>query len=348
MSCFVPNSFFPVFQADLQDVIDQCPRLSSLAFDAPINLPNQYTPLPVTFHNTSLNITRLDCGIMVDFNGLAPELAHFSDSLVSLSFFIPSLPPIIPVWTKISLPQLESLTCYAETFEDLPSLGKQLVVPNLTSLTLKHPSITPTAGLSTEQFARLFEFFQLHGSGLKFLQLNYHLDVGSPSEQEIETPWFQHTIQLSPYLEHLVLLDVSLGRFSHPKLLWLDLWDFIFGEASVLVWREDFPSLLGVRLLDYALIYLIDLPRIIPPSSQAGTFEIRQDSFIQCRPRDAHDVDDIADVYRSDANNLHNPTLPGVSDESDTSSSSESEGSFTSDSCFTLDDGVDEELYGGH
>ncbi|EAU91741.2 hypothetical protein CC1G_04509 [Coprinopsis cinerea okayama7 len=193
---------------------------------------------------------------------------------------------------KVNLPRLETLECRYR-FLGLKGTWR---MPRLRRVMLQLPTLRPP---SVEELSGILkEFFTAHGKGLKELQLeseggSYLISTGYNPGPALDV---LDLAILCPSLDHLILdgyLIFGYQTFAHPALRWIDVWCAAPTDRN---WRPEieayyrdirnrypigtqlFPSLRRVRILDYQLHHLQDLPYRLPPwsvISPRDSYEVR-------------------------------------------------------------------------
>ncbi|TRM68441.1 hypothetical protein BD626DRAFT_565279 [Schizophyllum amplum] len=225
-----------------------------------------------------------------------PILQNFGPQLVELHLCLKNMDArCIP---DITFASLDTFTCsLTTTYADMYTfsvIAQKWPMPRLRCLTASavQPALSSLGGPYPHQHqihSALAAFAARNGAQLRYLHIH---TVWSERRGDFELD-IQLTLNHCPRLEHLVL-PFSIGRASiaHPTLMWVDAWDLEEidkRENPEVAWTDlrkikegmvdgqnVLPNLRGVRAIDFSLLHLRDLPRIMRPDVWTGvdaTFE---------------------------------------------------------------------------
>ncbi|KAJ7647628.1 hypothetical protein FB45DRAFT_893964 [Roridomyces roridus] len=265
--CVVPDGCGVVFEADLKDLVERTPNLTSVVLNSTWPSP---PPVPQAFDHISWPITHIDFG-STSYSDLHPHIGHLSSSLVSLSIRIPlDLPPHPPY----TLSRLQSLMCFVvdpshtAPFSALPLLAERLILPNLNTFFLQ-----TTNRDRPNQIKHCAAFCRRYGRTLRTVDVQ-PFRIGwedSQDRSEQVTSAVQDILDGCPHLEHLILpssfvTDRQTFELSHPRIKWIDFWTLGVLSCLDAVDTTNFPVLKGVReILLSASILFTHIPTDIPP-----------------------------------------------------------------------------------
>jgi hypothetical protein len=261
VSCFIGPEWAAKFSKTLQSIIDRLPDLLRFTLKTPTGTPEnfQFPSLMTQKHGLTIS---LDMGLSVIRDSsilLQGVKAVMSAKLVALR--LNSFPLFMGASNTLKHLQLSSL----ETIEIGLQFHSQSTLETWRMPCLRQATLFLDSGGDEFRW-----FLERHGQQIERLQL--------------WGPGRQGTValgQLCPNLQHLVL---SKRRFyeqpmwkevivSHPNLTWIDVWlsnlelnpsekmrDTMLGRA-----QKTCPALQGMRLLDFALVHLPNLPFLLSP-----------------------------------------------------------------------------------
>lgn len=291
VNCFVPRAYSAVFKKMLECLVDLCPRLTRLDFLPQAYLHHNPSPLPISLSGVVLGkITHLQCDISVNFNHLAPELTHLSQTLVSLSICI-SPHETAPINVKPLLPRLQYLEIRCLGDHSLENLRSMLIIPALTHLTVMCNTLVELSA-----FEKILQLCIIHGSGLRYLHIHC---PHKESEEEAVSGVLQFILDCCPHLEHVVKYPAESNSImlSHPNIRYIDLWvrvmpdfpEYESGPEARIDWvnsqrkdrlvelvhiaKRNLPNLQLIREFDESLGNALHLPIVLPPSVDHDTYQ---------------------------------------------------------------------------
>ncbi|KAJ7647629.1 hypothetical protein FB45DRAFT_204785 [Roridomyces roridus] len=274
--CIIPRGCGGVFEADLKDLVERTPNVTSVVLKSPWPSP---PPVPKAFDHISWPITHIDFG-STSYSDLHPYIGHLSPSLVSLSI---QLPLDLPSHNPYTLGRLQSLRCFVASPSDpapvsaLPLLAERLILPRLNTFLLQLPS---TSDLErSNQIRHCATFCKLYSKTLRTVDLQpFRIgweDSFARGCSEQITSAVQDLLDACPHLEHLILpsslvTDRGIFELSHPKIEWIDFWTLRRSRKRQCVIHavdtKNFAALKGVRkIMLSANILFAHIPTDIPP-----------------------------------------------------------------------------------
>jgi hypothetical protein len=331
--CYIPSEEGDgPFRNVLGQILERCPRLVAVRYAPVVEQPSMQVQFQLPLLDDVLSrVERLDCVGANNVSLIVPQLSRFSD-LGSLFIDLDSVAPDMPALpeSKLELSKLHTLhlTFPAKECPLFSTILEHWTLPNLEELTMlgsNHPIYFHTLEAFCKRFGATLTF--LHFGGKKPVR---------DSDEDNHAP--DGLLDHCPHLNHLVVSPGFLpDAMYHSGIEYCDLWSYVFAspnhgrvgvpELPLRQVQMAFPNLEGIRVLDIALLPMLDLPSLIWPEDKTdfefkfpGIHIRKSDIFlVSCDLLALNEImtDDDSEYSSGDVQDDNPEDSPSSSDDSD-------------------------------
>ncbi|OBZ73668.1 hypothetical protein A0H81_06351 [Grifola frondosa] len=262
LDCYVPKRLWDVVMADIAFILTECRSITSLTITPIFLSSDRFAPV---IYSLPFPQAIAIFGPVENTSSIEPLLPDTSTTITSPS----SIPSFALCSRLVSLTMPSYLSAPSQVI-DWPCLEELDVSPCDFSPQRPEPSLYD-----------LNHFIEWRMPRLKRI----HVSLTSLHHNEFFKRHGSNLLGLCPRLEHLVVTPESRGLRScldaippHPRLMFVDIWDSDPydddddpEDNQELVLDTFYASRkIFARKLDYALVHIRDLPRLLPPDTPAS------------------------------------------------------------------------------